>query len=226
MSRDTGTTLAGVTLARSVAGVMSIEEPDRAETWPKAVTRPSWDSTRAASASSARRWPGSGAGPSGAGPSGAGPSARSPAGASSPGLMVAAPVVPFFPDGPSMAKLYAVSSGRERAVISGLHHYALEVPDLAVAEGFLQDFGLETGEKDGIAGRPVPRAQPGAGPAGRGAREAAAPRVVHAAPRHAWTRSGRRWSGRARPSSSRRPAPRETACGSATRTAPPCSCCR
>jgi catechol 2,3-dioxygenase-like lactoylglutathione lyase family enzyme len=36
-----------------------------------------------------------------------------------------------------------------RVVISGLHHYALEVPDLAVAEGFLQDFGLETGEKDG-----------------------------------------------------------------------------
>jgi catechol 2,3-dioxygenase-like lactoylglutathione lyase family enzyme len=34
-------------------------------------------------------------------------------------------------------------------VISGLHHYALEVPDLEVAEGFLQDFGLETGEKDG-----------------------------------------------------------------------------
>jgi catechol 2,3-dioxygenase-like lactoylglutathione lyase family enzyme len=34
-------------------------------------------------------------------------------------------------------------------VLSGLHHYALEVPDLAVAEGFLQDFGLETGEKDG-----------------------------------------------------------------------------
>jgi len=34
-------------------------------------------------------------------------------------------------------------------VISGLHHYALEVPDLAEAEGFLQDFGLETGEKDG-----------------------------------------------------------------------------
>jgi catechol-2,3-dioxygenase len=30
-----------------------------------------------------------------------------------------------------------------------LHHYALEVPDLAVAEGFLQDFGLETGAKDG-----------------------------------------------------------------------------
>ena len=35
-------------------------------------------------------------------------------------------------------------------MISGLHHYALEVPDLAVAEGFLQDFGLETGEKDGL----------------------------------------------------------------------------
>jgi catechol 2,3-dioxygenase-like lactoylglutathione lyase family enzyme len=34
-------------------------------------------------------------------------------------------------------------------VISGLHHYALEVPDLGVADGFLQDFGLETAEKDG-----------------------------------------------------------------------------
>ena len=34
-------------------------------------------------------------------------------------------------------------------MISGLHHYALEVPDLEVAEGFLHDFGLETGEKDG-----------------------------------------------------------------------------
>jgi catechol 2,3-dioxygenase-like lactoylglutathione lyase family enzyme len=34
-------------------------------------------------------------------------------------------------------------------VITGLHHYALEVPDLEMAEGFLQDFGLETGEKDG-----------------------------------------------------------------------------
>jgi catechol 2,3-dioxygenase-like lactoylglutathione lyase family enzyme len=34
-------------------------------------------------------------------------------------------------------------------VISGLHHYALEVPDLEVADGFLRDFGLETGEKDG-----------------------------------------------------------------------------
>ncbi|HJY04329.1 MAG TPA: VOC family protein, partial [Streptosporangiaceae bacterium] len=34
-------------------------------------------------------------------------------------------------------------------MISGLHHYALEVPDLDIAEGFLQDFGLETGEKDG-----------------------------------------------------------------------------
>jgi catechol 2,3-dioxygenase-like lactoylglutathione lyase family enzyme len=34
-------------------------------------------------------------------------------------------------------------------VIATLHHYALEVPDLEVAEQFLQDFGLETGEKDG-----------------------------------------------------------------------------
>jgi catechol 2,3-dioxygenase-like lactoylglutathione lyase family enzyme len=34
-------------------------------------------------------------------------------------------------------------------VISGLHHYALEVPDLEVAEGFLQDFGLQTREQDG-----------------------------------------------------------------------------
>jgi catechol 2,3-dioxygenase-like lactoylglutathione lyase family enzyme len=34
-------------------------------------------------------------------------------------------------------------------VIGGLHHYALDVPDLDVADGFLQDFGLETAEKDG-----------------------------------------------------------------------------
>ena len=34
-------------------------------------------------------------------------------------------------------------------MINGLHHYALEVPDLDVADGFLQDFGLETAEKDG-----------------------------------------------------------------------------
>jgi catechol 2,3-dioxygenase-like lactoylglutathione lyase family enzyme len=34
-------------------------------------------------------------------------------------------------------------------VISSLHHYALEVPDLQVADEFLQDFGLETAEKDG-----------------------------------------------------------------------------
>ena len=34
-------------------------------------------------------------------------------------------------------------------MISGLHHYALEVPDLEVAEGFLQDFGLETAERTG-----------------------------------------------------------------------------
>lgn len=34
-------------------------------------------------------------------------------------------------------------------MISSLHHYALQVPDLELADGFLQDFGLETGEKDG-----------------------------------------------------------------------------
>jgi catechol 2,3-dioxygenase-like lactoylglutathione lyase family enzyme len=34
-------------------------------------------------------------------------------------------------------------------VISGLHHYALEVPDLAVADEFLQDFGLATHSTDG-----------------------------------------------------------------------------
>jgi catechol 2,3-dioxygenase-like lactoylglutathione lyase family enzyme len=34
-------------------------------------------------------------------------------------------------------------------VISGLHHYALEVPDLEVADGFLRDFGLETADKNG-----------------------------------------------------------------------------
>ena len=34
-------------------------------------------------------------------------------------------------------------------MISGLHHYALEVPDLDVADGFLTDFGLETADKDG-----------------------------------------------------------------------------
>ncbi|EXU64926.1 dioxygenase [Streptomyces sp. PRh5] len=34
-------------------------------------------------------------------------------------------------------------------MITELHHYALEVPDLAVADTFLRDFGLETAEKDG-----------------------------------------------------------------------------
>jgi catechol 2,3-dioxygenase-like lactoylglutathione lyase family enzyme len=34
-------------------------------------------------------------------------------------------------------------------VITGLHHYALEVPDLAVADEFLQDFGLDTRAKGG-----------------------------------------------------------------------------
>jgi catechol 2,3-dioxygenase-like lactoylglutathione lyase family enzyme len=46
-------------------------------------------------------------------------------------------------------KVYTVCWEGGSAVISGLHHYALEVPDLEVADGFLQDFGLETGEKDG-----------------------------------------------------------------------------
>jgi catechol 2,3-dioxygenase-like lactoylglutathione lyase family enzyme len=39
--------------------------------------------------------------------------------------------------------------GKGKTVISGLHHYALEVPDLEVADGFLRDFGLETGEAGG-----------------------------------------------------------------------------
>jgi catechol 2,3-dioxygenase-like lactoylglutathione lyase family enzyme len=39
--------------------------------------------------------------------------------------------------------------GKGKTVISGLHHYALELPDLAVADNFLQDFGLTTAEKDG-----------------------------------------------------------------------------
>jgi catechol 2,3-dioxygenase-like lactoylglutathione lyase family enzyme len=41
-------------------------------------------------------------------------------------------------------------------MISGLHHYALAVPDLAVADEFLRDFGLETTEKNGalVAGCP------------------------------------------------------------------------
>lgn len=34
-------------------------------------------------------------------------------------------------------------------MITGLHHYALEVPDLAVADEFLQDFGLDTRAKGG-----------------------------------------------------------------------------
>jgi catechol 2,3-dioxygenase-like lactoylglutathione lyase family enzyme len=34
-------------------------------------------------------------------------------------------------------------------LISGLHHYALRVPDLAVADSFLQDFGLETADAAG-----------------------------------------------------------------------------
>ena len=34
-------------------------------------------------------------------------------------------------------------------MISGLHHYALQVPDLEEADAFLRDFGLETTDKDG-----------------------------------------------------------------------------
>ncbi|MEW2165616.1 VOC family protein [Streptomyces sp. NPDC007084] len=34
-------------------------------------------------------------------------------------------------------------------MITGLHHYALQVPDLEVADSFLNDFGLETADKDG-----------------------------------------------------------------------------
>ncbi|HEY1488115.1 MAG TPA: VOC family protein [Micromonosporaceae bacterium] len=57
-------------------------------------------------------------------------------------------------------------------MISGLHHYALEVPDLAVADGFLQDFGLETAEKDGAliaacAGRSQEQVRMTEGPAKR-----------------------------------------------------------
>ena len=47
-------TLAAVTLARSAAGVISIESAARADTCPKAVTSPSRASTRAASATSPR----------------------------------------------------------------------------------------------------------------------------------------------------------------------------
>ena len=44
--------------------------------------------------------------------------------------------------------------------ITGLHHYALAVPDLAEAESFLQTFGLETGEKNGaLIGRCAGRDQ-------------------------------------------------------------------
>jgi len=57
-------------------------------------------------------------------------------------------------------------------VISGLHHYALEVPDLEVADGFLRDFGLETGAKDGgliaqCAGRDQEQVRMVEGPAKR-----------------------------------------------------------
>ncbi|WP_088288253.1 VOC family protein [Kineosporia sp. A_224] len=39
-------------------------------------------------------------------------------------------------------------------MITGLHHYALAVPDLGLADTFLQGFGLETGERSGaLVGR-------------------------------------------------------------------------
>jgi catechol 2,3-dioxygenase-like lactoylglutathione lyase family enzyme len=45
-------------------------------------------------------------------------------------------------------------------MITGLHHYALAVPDLAEAESLLQTFGLETGEKNGaLVGRCAGRDQ-------------------------------------------------------------------
>ncbi|MER5348121.1 VOC family protein [Streptomyces mirabilis] len=49
---------------------------------------------------------------------------------------------------------------RGEAMISGLHHYALSVPDLAQGEEFLQTFGLETFEKEGaLVGRCTGRDQ-------------------------------------------------------------------
>ncbi len=45
-------------------------------------------------------------------------------------------------------------------MITGLHHYALEVPDLEVADTFLQGFGLETAEQaEALVGRCPGRAQ-------------------------------------------------------------------
>ncbi len=45
-------------------------------------------------------------------------------------------------------------------MISGLHHYALQVPDLGIADGFLQDFGLETADQDGaLVGQCAGRSQ-------------------------------------------------------------------
>jgi catechol 2,3-dioxygenase-like lactoylglutathione lyase family enzyme len=57
-------------------------------------------------------------------------------------------------------------------MISGLHHYALAVPDLAVANEFLQDFGLETTDKNGAlvagcAGRDQEQVRMVTGPAKR-----------------------------------------------------------
>ena len=57
-------------------------------------------------------------------------------------------------------------------MISGLHHYALAVPDLTVADEFLRDFGLETADKNGALvaacpGRDQEQVRMVAGPAKR-----------------------------------------------------------
>ncbi len=68
-------------------------------------------------------------------------------------------------------------------MISGLHH-SLEVPDLDVADGFLQDFGLETAEKDGslvarCAGRDQDQVRPVQRPARSTCSPTAAPSRQH-----------------------------------------------
>ena len=86
-------------------------------------------------------------------------------------------------------------------MISGLHHYALEVPDLEVADAFLQDFGLETGEKAGPWSPSAPAAtRSRSGSCGH------APSGCTMSPsrsaRARWTRFARRWSGAGRQSHS------------------------
>ena len=108
-------------------------------------------------------------------------------------------------------------------MISGLHHYALEVPDLDLADGFLQDFGLETAEKDGSLIAKCP---------GRNQEQvrlvpAPAKRLHHVSfTLHPGTLdSVREALERARTPVIEPPAgAQNTACGYATPTAPPCSC--